>query len=225
MTCLYVCSAREGSFDGRNRRGGLWAGAATILPLELGTRNGFADGSGSMSGLPTRISQPQRMNGFLLALLTGSVCSGARPQLCRPDAESSQRCEKTMLRHNRTAWFTHSPLIFRWTECATEKVRGCLSGIASFRKPHQQCFRREPCLPYFPCHHSVTRFGAYPAPCGAASFCFGCAAPSGSRLLPEQVCQRAAENAAQTSSGPHQESTPGPWEQGTSRRFAQECPE
>src|SRR5580693_5894555 len=33
-------------------------------------------------------------------------------------------------------------------------------------------------------------FGAKPAPCGTASFCFGCAAPAGSRFLPEQVCKR-----------------------------------
>ena len=48
----------------------------------------------------------------------------------------------------------------------------------------------------------------YPAPCGTASFCFGFAALSGSRFLPEQACKRAAKNAAQTSSGPRQESTP-----------------
>ena len=30
-------------------------------------------------------------------------------------------------------------------------------------------------------------FGAYPAPCGSASFCFGFATLSGSRFLPEQV--------------------------------------
>ena len=32
--------------------------------------------------------------------------------------------------------------------------------------------------------------------------------PFGSRFLPEQVCKRAAKSAAQTSSGPRQESTP-----------------
>ena len=60
----------------------------------------------------------------------------------------------------------------------------------------------------FPVLYSGSRFGAYPALCGTASFCFGYAAPSGSRFLPEQVCKHAAKSAAQTSSGPHQESTP-----------------
>ena len=60
----------------------------------------------------------------------------------------------------------------------------------------------------FPVLYSGSRFGAYPAPCGTASFCFGYAALSGSRFLPEQVCKRAAKSAAQTSSGPRQESTP-----------------
>ena len=35
-------------------------------------------------------------------------------------------------------------------------------------------------------------FGAKPAPCGSASFCFGFATLSGSRFLPKQVCKRAA---------------------------------
>ncbi len=166
MTYLFVCSDREGSLVDRKPRGGLWAGSATIFLPELGTRNGFADGSGSMPGLPSRISQSLRMNGFLLAPVAGSVCPVARPQLRRHDAESSQRCRKAMLRHNRTAWFTHSPLIFSWTEHATEKVRFRLIGIASFRGYHQQCSRREPLLPYFSCYHSVTRVGAYPAPGG-----------------------------------------------------------
>jgi hypothetical protein len=60
----------------------------------------------------------------------------------------------------------------------------------------------------FPVLCSVTASGPKPAPCGTASFCFGCAALPGSRFLPEQVCKRAAKSAAQTSSGPRQESTP-----------------
>ena len=36
-------------------------------------------------------------------------------------------------------------------------------------------------------------FGAKPAPCGSASFCFACSAPAGSRFLPKQVCKRGQE--------------------------------
>jgi hypothetical protein len=36
-------------------------------------------------------------------------------------------------------------------------------------------------------------FGAKPAPCGSASFCFAFSAPVGSRFLPEEVCKRGRE--------------------------------
>jgi single-strand DNA-binding protein len=41
----------------------------------------------------------------------------------------------------------------------------------------------------YPVLCSGSRFGAFPAPGGTASFCFGYAALSGSRFLPEQVCK------------------------------------
>jgi hypothetical protein len=41
-----------------------------------------------------------------------------------------------------------------------------------YRRPSGKCFHRAPSLPYFPCSPSVTRFSAYPAPCGTARLCF-----------------------------------------------------
>ncbi len=49
-------------------------------------------------------------------------------------------------------------------------------GVRRAMDPSDRCFRRAPSLPYFPCSPSVTRFGAYPAPCGTARLCFGLAA-------------------------------------------------
>ena len=49
-------------------------------------------------------------------------------------------------------------------------------GVRRAMDPSGKCFRRAPSLPYFPCSPSVTRFGAYPAPCGTARLCFGFAA-------------------------------------------------
>jgi hypothetical protein len=39
----------------------------------------------------------------------------------------------------------------------------------------------------YPVLYSGSRFGAKPAPCGSASFCFAYSAPSGSRFLPKEV--------------------------------------
>ncbi len=46
------------------------------------------------------------------------------------------------------------------------------NGVLIGRNPSAKCFRRAPILLYFPCSPSVTRFGAYPAPCGTARLCF-----------------------------------------------------
>ena len=57
-------------------------------------------------------------------------------------------------------------------------------------------------------------FGAYPAPCGSASFCFGFATLSGSRFLPEQVCKRAANAPHKLLPGPAKKALLGTWEPG-----------
>ena len=62
--------------------------------------------------------------------------------------------------------------------------------------------------PYFPCLPSVTRLGADPAPCGTAGSAFSGLLPQPDALGPRS-----------------RKCTLGTWERGTSRRFAQECPE
>src|ERR1700712_2270476 len=60
-------------------------------------------------------------------------------------------------------------------------------------------------------------FGAIPAPCGSASFCFGFATLSGSRFLPEQVCKRAANAPHKLLPGPSKKALLGTWEPGPLR--------
>ncbi len=60
-------------------------------------------------------------------------------------------------------------------------------------------------------------FGAYPAPCGTASFCFGFATLSGSRFLPEQVCKHAANAPHKLLPGPAKKALLGTWEPGPLR--------
>jgi hypothetical protein len=49
---------------------------------------------------------------------------------------------------------------------------GLIVTASLYRHPSGKCFHRAPSLPYFPCSPSVTRFSAYPAPCGTARLCF-----------------------------------------------------
>jgi hypothetical protein len=73
---------------------------------------------------------------------------------------------------------------------------------------------------YFPCLPSVTRFGAYPAPCGTARLCFGLSAALRVSAFRKSLC-----NERKRFSEPSEKAPLGTWERGTSRRFAQECPE
>ena len=76
------------------------------------------------------------------------------------------------------------------SHCRDTASSGTPSGALSFRRisPHQFLVMLGHC------------FGAKPAPCGSASFCF--LGSSQNKFV------NAAKNAAQTSSGPRQESTP-----------------
>jgi hypothetical protein len=62
-------------------------------------------------------------------------------------------------------------------------------------------------------------FGAKPAPCGSASFCFGYAAPAGSRFLPEQVCTRGQRTPHKLLPGPAKKALLGTWEPGPLAHF------
>jgi len=61
-----------------------------------------------------------------------------------------------------------------------------------------------------------SRFGAYPAPGGSASFCFDCIASARSRYLPEQVGRQRQRTPLQLLPGPSKKALLGTWEQGTS---------
>jgi hypothetical protein len=77
--------------------------------------------------------------------------------------------------------------------------------------------------PAFP---SVTRFGACPAPGSTSMFCFSLRAPSGSGFPKKNPPSATAPYQGRDFFfGASAESTSRPWERGTSRRFAQECPE
>ena len=84
--------------------------------------------------------------------------------------------------------------------------------------PSDECFHRAPILPYFPCSPSVTRLGADPAPCGnCATLLF--------RLSKNLFSKISARNTDEKIFRTFRKCVAWPWERGTSRRFAQECPE
>lgn len=102
------------------------------------------------------------------------------------------------------------------------------------------CFRKVPSLPDFPMSHSVTRSVLIPRPAAAARLCFALppqqvkCGPAGD---PGKTCalrvtafrksfrQNSAQNADEKIIRTFRKSAAWPWERGTSRRFAQECPE
>ena len=122
----------------------------------------------------------------------------------------------------RMVWFTHSLLLQqdRWRTRAYSSA-----AVRLHRHPERHAvlhasvsIKRHPSS-YFPCPPSVTRFGAYPAPCGTARLCFGFAA------LRVSAFRKSLCNERQKFSEPSEKAPLGTWERGTSRRFAQECPE
>ena len=94
----------------------------------------------------------------------------------------------------------------------------CLVATASlYSHPSDECFHRAPILPYFPCSPSVTRLGAGPAPCGnCATLLF---------RHSENLFGRTARTPKEKIYRTFRKCVAWPWERGTSRRFAQECPE
>ena len=122
----------------------------------------------------------------------------------------------------RTVWFTHSLLLQpdRWRTRAYSSA-----AVRLHRHPERHAvlhasvsIKRHPSS-YFPCPPSVTRFGAYPAPCGTARLCFGFAALRVSAFR-KSLCNERKKIFRTFVKAPL-----GTWERGTSRRFAQECPE
>jgi hypothetical protein len=95
----------------------------------------------------------------------------------------------------------------------------------------QNIFVKRHFSPYFPCFPSVTRYGAFPAPCGTRRSASRCARPSGlgfqTRNLPRGNTRGSGlKNGRDFFFGASAERHAfGAWERGTSRRFAQECPE
>ena len=75
----------------------------------------------------------------------------------------------------RTAWFTHSLLLQpgQWQASTSGPT-----AVRLHRHPerhgvlHASVSVKHHPSSYFPCSPSVTRFGAYPAPCGTARLCF-----------------------------------------------------
>ena len=130
------------------------------------------------------------------SLLTGHRVSRTSAERC-----ALGRGDRSL---NRSASGDALPLVFpafvarrRKLHCLDIASPGTPEGALSLRRisPHQFLVMLGHC------------FGAKPAPCGSASFCFACSALRGLGSSQNKFVN-AAKNAAQTSSGPRQESTP-----------------
>ena len=181
--------------------------------------------SGSIRKMQARTSQAQTNRG-LHRFLAGTASESCNLP-CTPSPMNRSVEWRGMENDtgSRKAWLTHS-----------------LPGAGSGERQNHECwlvarasllacalqtgrFHRAPSLPDLPMSHSVTRFGAYPAPCSTARLCFGLRRPMGfgfqkifSATLRTQRGRKDFPNLPKKrhlalGSGAH------------SRRFAQECPE
>ena len=171
----------------------------------------------------TRISQPRRAENLLPALTAPELelCNNS-PSIPSPKNRSFawQAAEDD---GERMVWFTHSLLLQpnRWQTTGYGSA-----AVRLHRHPERHAVlhasvsvKRHPSS-YFPCSPSVTRYGAYPAPCGTARLCFGLSAALRVSAFRKSFCNE-RKNIFRT----FRKSAVWPWERGTSRRFAQECPE
>lgn len=108
-----------------------------------------------------------------------------------PQGNDAKTCE---------AWFTHSWLAFVGHGALQDRntCRRVTMASLYIDTRSARCFHRAPSLPYFPCFPSVTRFGAFPAPCGSACLCFALCAPYGFRLS-ENLCATNAKRFSEPS--------------------------
>ncbi len=166
----------------------------------------------------SRISQLRRDRGLY------PVPDDSVRELCGSPAASSlhtgpsrnRRAEESDAVAVRRTWFAHSLLLQPEARHAAGQVRtlpGC-DGVLIYRCLSAGCFHRVPSLPYFPCSPSVTRFGAYPAPCGTSMFCFGCAALR-VWVSKEKISLRLRPFGRDFFFGASQKAHLGTWERGT----------
>jgi hypothetical protein len=122
----------------------------------------------------SQTSQPRRGAGFLLALTAWVFEPCNSPLIPSPKIRSFAWRGAGDDADHRRLWFTHSLLLqpetwqaSRYSSTAV-RLRWRPDGDALQTSVSIECqFSR-----IFPVLPSVTRFGAYPAPCGTASFCF-----------------------------------------------------
>ena len=97
-------------------------------------------------------------------------------------SESAQRGDPDLPRAQRRVLDAVLP----WSLCASMRV-GCGCGRFCNAEIESDFGALGSPSASYPVLCSGSRFGAKPAPCGSASFCFDYVAPAGSRFLPKQV--------------------------------------
>ena len=144
------------------------------------------------------------------------------PSTASPETRFFPRRQACNDAKTRTVWFTHSSIVLDRLGAREDRSirrRVTMASSVSIQLQQGVSVKRHPSS-YFPCLPSVTRFGAYPAPCGTARLCFGLSAALRVSAFRKSLCKD-----RKRFSEPSEKAPLGTWERGTSRRFAQECPE
>ena len=120
-----------------------------------------------------RTSQPQRETGLLLALAVPPLEPYILPSTPSPKDRVSAWAYTEASTGPSGAVPPLSAFVAFLDVQRTQRAFCCLVATASlYSHPSDECFHRAPILPHFPCSPSVTRFSAYPAPCGNCAPCF-----------------------------------------------------
>ena len=180
-----------------------------------------------------RCGRPSSDFGEIVAFFPLSILRG-RVAMCLPlrrpeSCPSRGRKRATMRNSRRSGSLTHGSSRAR-LGAQQDKYGWCLTAKASLdRTLRQNISVKRHFSPYFPVFPSVTRYGAFPAPGGTRRSASRCACPSG---LGFQTKNLRAERGSGPKNGRDfffgasaERHAFGTWERGTSRRFAQECPE
>ena len=178
------------------------------------------NGQAQIRKMQTCISQPQRERGVFrhadreraLSIASSTPSPGSRSFAWQDSGNDADHGE-------------HGSPTLCFCSQESGRLRNMVSllsgGMGILRSmPSRQVFPSSANSPVFSLLTSGHSLGACPAPGGASMFCFK---PFGSGFPATNFSRK--ERARKFLAGASAESTSRPWERGTSRRFAQECPE
>ena len=164
-------------------------------------------------------SQPHRGTGLLLAVTASALEPCSSPSIPSPKLRPFTWQDAEDDAYHRRLWLTHSLLLQPQTWQAN---RYSSTAVRLLWRPYRDALQTSVSI-----ERQFSVFSLLTL--GHSLWCLSRALRHGvvllSRHLPEQVCKPRQRTPHKLLPGPSKKALLGAWERGTSRRFAQECPE